>query len=83
MDEPRDSYTGSMRSRSVRHRMTRIMWYYLYVESKKNGVIFKWTYFQSRSRITDVENKLRVTKGLKGVINWEIVVNIYALLYIR
>ena len=30
---------------------------------------YKWTYLQSRNRLTDVENKLVVTKGEGGGIN--------------
>ena len=44
----------------VRQRKTNILWYDLYVESKKG---YKWTYLQNRNRVTDVENKLMVTKG--------------------
>ena len=38
---------------------TNITGYRLYVESKKTAQ----TYLQNRNRITDVENKLTVTKG--------------------
>ena len=45
---------------------------------------YKWTYLQNRSRVTDVENKLMVTKGeMGGGINWEIGIDIYTLLYIE
>ena len=37
-----------------------IIWYHLYVESKK---LYKWIYLQNRNRHTDVENKLVVIKG--------------------
>ena len=37
--------------------------YHLYVGSKK---WYKWTYLQNRSRVTNVENKLMVTKGIGG-----------------
>ena len=50
MDEPRD-YT---KMKSVRER------YILYVESKMG---YKRTYLQNRNGLTDVENKLMVTKG--------------------
>ena len=42
---------------------------------------YKWTYFQNRNRVTDVENKLTVTKGEK--INWEIGTDLHTLLYIK
>ena len=34
-----------------------------YVESK---ILNKWTYLQNRNRLTDIENKLLLTKGEKG-----------------
>ena len=40
--------------------------YRLYVESEKNKK-YKWTYFQNRNRLTDIENKLMVTKGERGL----------------
>ena len=40
-----------------------IIWYHLYVESK---IWYKWTYLQSRNRLTDIENKFMVTKGKGG-----------------
>ena len=46
---------------------------------------YKWTYLQNRNRVKDVENKFMVTKGVwcGGGINWEIGINIYALLYVK
>ena len=44
----------------VSQRKTNIIWYHLYVESK---IWYKWTYLQKRYRLTDIENKLMVTKG--------------------
>ena len=46
---------------------------------------YKWTYLQNRNRVTDVENKLTVTKGERGGegINWEIGIEIDTLLYIK
>ena len=43
----------------VRQWKTNIIWYRLYVESKKKG--YKWTYLQNRNRLTDFE-KLTVIK---------------------
>ena len=44
-------------------------------------------YFTNRNRVTDVENKLTVTKGEAGWggggINWEIGIDIYTLLYTK
>ena len=40
-----------------------IIWYHLYVESKK---WYKWTYLQNRNISTDIETKLMVTKGDRG-----------------
>ena len=48
------------------------------MESKKKK--YKWTYLQNKSRLTDIENKLIVTKGeRKGGINWEFGINRYRL----
>ena len=46
---------------------------------------YKLTYLQNRNRVTDVENKLMVTKGerVAGGINWETVIDIYTLLFIK
>ena len=44
---------------------------------------YKWTYLQNRDRVTDVENKLMVTGGKGEVINWEIGIDVYTLLYIK
>ena len=45
---------------------------------------YEWTYLQDRKRITDIENKVMVTKGeTGGRINWEFVINRYTLLYIK
>ena len=54
------------------------------MESKKkktNSI----TYLQNRSRLTDIENKLVVTKGerCEGEINQESGINRYILLYIK
>ena len=54
------------------------------MESKKK--VSKFTYLQNRSRVTDVENKLMVTRGYGGVggrINWKTGMDIYTLLYIK
>ena len=40
-----------------------------------------WIYLQSRNRITDIENKLMVTKG--GGTTWEIGIDIYTLPWIK
>ena len=42
---------------------------------------YTWTYLQNRNRVTDVENKLMVTKGEKRVgINWKVEIDIYTLI---
>ena len=43
----------------VRQGKTNTTWYHLYVDLKK---WYKWTYLQNRNRLTDIENKLMVTK---------------------
>ena len=58
MDGPRDCHT----ERSKSDRETNI-WHCLHVESKKRC---KWTYLQSRKRVTDIENKFVVIRGSVG-----------------
>ena len=48
----------------VSQRKTNI--YYLYVEPKK---WCKWAYLQNRNRLTDIENKFMITKGMGRKIN--------------
>ena len=43
---------------------TNIMWYHLYEKPKKKKW-HKWNYLQNRRILTDIENKLRVTKEEK------------------
>ena len=45
--------------------------------------MYRWTYLQSRSRDTDVENKGKDTKGGADGMNWEIGIDIYTLLCIK
>ena len=40
-------------------------------------------YLQKRSRVTDVENKLMITRVWGGGINWGIGIDIYTLVYIK
>ena len=77
MHRPRDCHTEWSKSDTERQ----ITWYFLYVDSKEKR--YKWTYLQNRSRGTDVENKLMVTKGWWGGIHWKIGTDIYILLYIK
>ena len=49
------------------------------MESKR----YTWTHLPNRNRVTDVENKCLVTRGIgvgRGVINWESGVSIHILL---
>ena len=62
MDRPRDNHTEW--SKSDRER--KISYDNAYMWNLKNKW-YKWTYVQSRNRVTDVENKLMITKGKKGV----------------
>ena len=48
----------------VSQRKKNIIWYRLYVEFKKRH---KWTYLQNRKKLTDTENKFRITKGERWV----------------
>ena len=56
MDGPRDYHTKW--SKSDRERQIYAM---AYMWNLKN--CYKWTYLQNRNRLTDIENKLMVTKG--------------------
>ena len=51
------------------------------MEAKK----IQWTYLQNRNRLTDIENKLMVTKWERsgGGINWEFGIDIDTLLYLK
>ena len=55
----------------VRNRKTNAVWYHLYVESK---IWHRRTYLQNRNRLTDIENRLMVVKGLggRGGMDWEL-----------
>ena len=47
---------------------------------------YKWTYLRDRKGLTDIENKVTVTKAekvMKGGINYEFGVSIYTLLHIK
>ena len=60
MDGPRDYHTKWSkpdRERQISYDMT-------YIWNLKKG--YKGTYSQNRNRLTDIENKLMVTKGEKG-----------------
>ena len=76
-DGPRDYHTKcskSDRERQILYGIT-CMW-----NLKK---WYKWTYLQDRSWVTEVENKLVITRRAWGrEINWEIGIDIYTLLYI-
>ena len=48
------------------------------------GILYRWTYLQSRNRETDVENKHTDAKERrKGWINWELGIDIYTILCIK
>ena len=74
MDGLRDSHICE-----IRQIKTNIIWYHLYVESKKEKR-YKWPYIQNRNRPTDIENKPMVTKaeGERGT-NLQFGINRYTL----
>ena len=75
MDEPRDYHTKwskSDRERQISYDIT-------YLWNLKQW--YKETYLQNRNRLTDVENKLMVTKGQSG--GDKVRINRYTLLYIK
>jgi len=41
------------------------IWYHLHMESKKK--LYKWAYLQNRNILTDIENKLMITKEEAGM----------------
>ena len=51
-----------------------------YMWNLKNGTN-ELVYLQNKKSVTNVENKLRVSKGER--INWEIGIDLYIILYIR
>ena len=80
VDEPRVYHTEWSKS----EREIQIPYAITYMWNLKKW--YKWNYFQNRNRVTDVENKLMVTKvevGEGRVINWETESDIYTLLYIK
>ena len=56
MDGPKDCHTEGNKSDTERQ----ILYDIAYMWNKKG---YKWTYLQNRSRYTNVENKLMVTRG--------------------
>ena len=52
-----------------------LIWYRLYVETEKKGT--NELIYKKRKRVTDVQNQFFVTKGKKGLTNWEIGIYIY------
>ena len=77
MDGPRDCHTEW--SKSDRERQISSDIAYMWNLEKW----YKWTYLQNRNRVTDVKNKLMVTKGERGGGNklrdwdWHIYITIY------
>ena len=64
-------------------RTRNIKWHSLYAESKSKW--YKWTYLQNRNRLTDLENKLMVTRGKgwgEGIVN-EFGTDMSTLLYLK
>ena len=70
---------STYKKRQIAHGNTRVEPNFFF---KKRS---NWTCIQNRKRLTDVENKLMVTKGERaaGGINWELEMNRYTLLYIK
>ena len=58
MDGPRDCHTEWSKSEKNKYHDIVYMW-----NLKK---CHKWTYLQNRNRLTDIDNKLMVTKGERG-----------------
>ena len=63
IDDSRDCHTEwskSERERQISYNIT-YMW--------NLGKWYRWTYLQSRNRVTDIENKFKVTKGSRSEIS--------------
>ena len=58
--------TSNNHTKKVRKRTINTLWYHSYVESK---IWHRWTYLQSRNRLTDTENGLVVAKVRRG--DWD------------
>ena len=65
MDGPRVSYWA----KSVSQRRRSSVWPPLYAESKKQW--YKWTYFQNRKKLKDLEKELTVARGRDSYGVWE------------
>ena len=87
MGGPRDYHTKwskSDRERQISYVITYMISYDItYMWNLKKWC--KWTYLPNRNRVTDVENRLMVTRGERGGggINWEIGIDVDTLLYIQ
>ena len=57
-DWPKDYHIKSDKERQISYGIT-------YMSNLKNNW-YKWTYLWNRNRLTDIENKLMVTKGESG-----------------
>ena len=57
MDGPKDCHTEWSKS----DREGQLLYDFAYMWNLKRW--YKWTYVQNRNRVTDVENKLMVTRG--------------------
>ena len=74
MDGPRDYQTKWSKSEKNKYYIISLI-----ADSKKKW--YKWTYLQTRNRLTDIENKFMVTKGEREEEEFEI--NRYTLLCIK
>ena len=78
MDGPTDYHTEWSKS----DRETQISYDITFMWNLKK--CYKWTYLQNRNRLTDIENKLVVAKGVRGGrgLDWEFGISRCKLLYI-
>ena len=65
----------------VRQRKTNLIWYPLYVASKKKS--YKWTSLQNKNRPTNMKQTYGYWRGNQGVegINQKLDMNIYPIIY--
>ena len=76
MDQPRDHHIEGSKSEKEK----KILYNTAYMWNLEKW--YSWTYFQSRNRDTDIENKLmEIKEGKEGEMNWEIGIDISCLFY--
>ena len=81
MDGPGDYHLSSEGSQTEKKQAS----YDIIYMHKLKKKLYKWTYLQNRNRLTDLENKLMVTRreGRQAGTDWELWIDMYTLLYLE